>query len=95
MLNGASGRTVSFVPEGGGVELVLLNLPNPNRIEPSVSGTIRSSLGALPDLTRPFKPVAGGQVLVVAYDDQKTILCDLLAAPVAGLTPCGPDVRAP
>lgn len=89
----ASSRTVSFVPTGGGAAVVLAQSPNVNRIDTVVSGAILST-GATPDITRPFKPVNGGLVYVFTYDD-KTILCDLLAPPAGGLTPCGASVRAP
>jgi len=88
-------RLATFVPNGGGAAVPIVNSPVENRIDPSVSGeVVVHDDPPAGDVTRAFKPLAGGLVYLLAYPE-KTIACDLLAAPAAGLTPCGADVRAP
>lgn len=87
-------RVGTYTPSGGAA-MPLFGSPIVNRIDTAVSGVVLTTDDPpAPDVSRAFKPVAGGLVYILAYPE-KTVLCDMLAAPVNGLTPCGADVRAP
>jgi hypothetical protein len=91
-------RTVTFLPPGR-VEVPIYGFPSGAVLDATGSGTIvtQGKLGATsptPDVSRPFKPKAGGSA-VLLVSANKTIVCDLDAPPVGGFTVCGDTARAP
>jgi hypothetical protein len=89
-------RTVTFLPPGR-VEVPIYGFPSGGLLDATGTGTIvtQGKLGTTtPDVSRPFKPKAGGSA-VLFITANKTIVCDLDAPPAGGFTVCGDAARAP
>lgn len=84
-------RAVNYV-EGASTPIPANNF-NGALIPAGGLGSIVTSDPPSPDVTRPYRPLAGGLTLLLVYPD-RTLACDLLAPPVAGFTVCSTQIRA-